>query len=115
MESNDKKLTLEELKLLEEELKKNSKRINLLDNKNLRKFLADKRIDFFGSLERQFIRFILLTSISVKSFDERFQKIDGIDHSSNPSCGLWFRYETRRRGASWTVPCSNLYICFHPA
>jgi len=78
MDSNYEKPTAEELKLLEEELKRSSRRMNLLGNENLRKFLSNKGIDFFGPLVRYNLRFILLTSINIKSYDERFQKITKI-------------------------------------
>lgn len=75
MDSNYEKPTTKELKLLEEELKRSSRRMNLLDNDNLIKFLANKGIDFFGSLVRYNLKLILLTSINIKSYDKRFQKI----------------------------------------
>ena len=75
MDSNYETPTAEELKLLEEELKRSSRRMNLLDNENLRKLLANKGIDFFEPLVRYNLKFILLISINIKSYDKRFQKI----------------------------------------
>lgn len=75
MGSNYEKPTAEELKLLEEELKRISRRMNLLDNENLKKFLANKGIDFFEPLVRDNLKFILLISINIKIYNKRFQKI----------------------------------------